>query len=103
MSNIGRVRNVNSGRILKLSSSREGYLKSGLSLNGKLRTHNIHRLVALEFIPNPNTKAAVDHIDSKDHHNNTIGDLRWATQKEHCRKIYKHILTHRVSIKSVLE
>ena len=93
VSNFGRVRNTTSGRILKLSSNREGYLKSSLYVNGKVSTHNIHRLVALEFIPNPNNKPSVDHINCKAKHNNTIENLRWATQKEQCRNTSKPLNT----------
>jgi hypothetical protein len=41
----------------------------------------IHRLVALTFIPNPENKPYVDHIDGG-RRNNHIDNLRWATPKE---------------------
>ena len=84
VSNIGRVRNTR-GRIMALTKDYEGCLHLNLSLNGKQTPHKVHRLVAREFIPNPMNKPSVDHIDSKDKHNNTIGNLRWATQKEQRR------------------
>ena len=42
----------------------------------------MHRLVALEFIPNPSNKPTVDHIDNKAKHNNDVGNLRWANTQE---------------------
>ena len=82
VSNIGRVRNVKSGRILKPYTSSSGYESLNLYINGKRSHHDIHRLVALEFISNPMHKPEVDHIDSKAKSNNNIWNLRWATFQE---------------------
>jgi hypothetical protein len=82
VSNIGRVRNATSGRIMKLSTNRNGYLHVATSLKGEKTHHEVHRLVALEFIPNPNSKPSVDHIDNNAKLNNTILNLRWATRQE---------------------
>ena len=82
VSNIGRVRNTNSGRIMKVHPNRQGYLHIRLYLNGNRTNHVIHRLVALEFISNPMHKPEVDHIDSKAKSNNNIWNLRWATSQE---------------------
>jgi chemotaxis response regulator CheB len=55
----------------------------------KKTTHKIHRLVAQHFIPNPNNKTTVDHIDSKATLNNTVSNLRWATRQEQRRNTSK--------------
>jgi hypothetical protein len=80
VSNIGRVRNE-SGHIRKPRKDEDGYIILRLSLNGKKTDYRVNRLVALEFIPNPNNKPTVDHID-RVKTNNNIGNLRWATQPE---------------------
>lgn len=41
----------------------------------------LHRVVAELFIPNPENKPCVEHIDA-DKHNNKVSNLRWATYKE---------------------
>ena len=43
----------------------------------------VHRLVAAAFVPNPDNKPVVDHIDT-DLQNNNADNLRWVTQKENC-------------------
>ena len=82
VSNIGRVRNATSGLIMKLSVDHNGYHCIKLYRNGKQTNLKIHRLVSLEFIPNPHNKPSVDHIDGKAKLNNTITNLRWATSLE---------------------
>ena len=80
-SNIGRVRNTESG-IMKPYTNVNGYSCLNVYLNEKKTIRKVHRLVALAFIPNPMKKPTVDHIDSNAKLNNTIENLRWATYME---------------------
>lgn len=59
----------------------QGYPTVGLAKNGKCHMRRIHRLVAQAFIPNPENKATVNHIDG-DHANANVSNLEWATQRE---------------------
>ena len=43
----------------------------------------IHRIVATAFLPNPDKKPIVDHIDNN-RKNNSINNLRWVTSQERC-------------------
>lgn len=52
-----------------------------LSLNGKTRTQNTHRLVAEAFIPNPDNKREVNHIDGNKW-NNRVDNLEWVSHQE---------------------
>lgn len=81
VSNLGRVKRVITGRILKSGKNRGGYLYVNLCKNGKYKTHKIHRQVAQAFIPNPENKPEINHID-EDKSNNVISNLEWSTRKE---------------------
>ena len=72
-----------SERILKNNIVQNGYVYVVLCKDNKPYRKLVHRLVAQEFIPNPDNKPIVDHIDT-DKSNNSVENLRWVTQKENC-------------------
>jgi len=74
----GRVRNANSGKIMKSYTRDDGYQTIPLCENGIRKNHRIHRLVAEAFIPNPNNYPCIDHID-RSRVNNNYNNLRWVT------------------------
>lgn len=57
-----------------------GYMTVKLKING-LKVMRVHRLVALAFIPNPDNKPCIDHIDGNPF-NNHVDNLRWVTHSE---------------------
>lgn len=80
ISNLGRLRN-SKGVIRKPQSNGNGYKKVFLYRDGKGKGFFVHRLVAKAFVPNPENKPHVNHIDeSRD--NNVASNLEWVTQKE---------------------
>ncbi len=58
-----------------------GYVNVCLTSSGKSKTHSVHRLVALHFIPNPLGKRYVNHKDG-DKRNNAAENLEWTSPQE---------------------
>ena len=88
VSNLGRVKSLGNGnsnaskeKILKPGKNRENYLLVVLNKNGERRTCSVHRLVANAFIPNPNNKPCVDHVNTI-RVDNRVDNIRWCTYKE---------------------
>jgi len=65
----------------KTHVSNRGYVITGMSVNGKVSTKYIHRLVASAFIPNLYNKPCVNHIDGNKL-NNHVYNLEWVTHQE---------------------
>lgn len=64
---------------------RKGYYRVGLTKNKKQKNFSINRLVAEHYIPNPENKPEVDHIDD-DPLNNNVNNLQWLTHQENIDK-----------------
>lgn len=93
ISNLGNIktfnwRNTGKTAILKLCKNKNGYLGTALTKNGKLKSVEIHRLLALHFLPNTENKKQVNHINGIKADNN-ISNLEWLTQKENIQHAFK--------------
>lgn len=82
----GRVWSNITNKFLRVSEDKDGYLQVKIYKNKKQYTRKVHRLVAEHFIPNPENKSTVHHINHKIY-DNRVSNLRWATHAEQQDKI----------------
>lgn len=91
ISNKTRVKSFYKGkiRILRQGFNTNGYPTVSLHKNGKAKTYTVHRLVAKAFIPNPENKPKIDHIDTN-RSNASVENLRWVTSSENSQAAIKN-------------
>lgn len=82
----GTIRSLKWGKIKVLTPSpnNKGYLIVQLRIDGEHKCYLVHRLVALAFIPNPDNKPCVNHING-DKTDNRVENLEWVTDGENKR------------------
>lgn len=92
VSSLGRVRSLDrktahkaytayrEGKMLCQSPDKDGYMLLRMC-KGRCIIKRVHRLVAQAFIPNPENKPCINHIDNNPSNNN-VENLEWVTYKE---------------------
>ena len=99
VSSLGNIRSLSFGarnyrksnivKLLKQSPTNCGYFKVQLYCEGKSKMMYVHRIVATAFIPNPERKPQVNHIDGNKS-NNVASNLEWVSQSEN----HIHAIAH---------
>lgn len=98
VSNLGNVRSLSFGarnirksnkiKLLKQSPTNCGYLKVQLYKNG-YKMFYVHRLVAIAFLPNPENKKQINHIDGNKQNNNVL-NLEWSSASDNQKHAIRH-------------
>ena len=86
VSNMGRVKSTqNKNHIILKQHDKGDYQYVYLRKNNEQLNCRVHRLVAMEFIPNPNCLSDVHHIDHNKK-NNKLTNLEWLSHTDNCNK-----------------
>ena len=91
ISEIGVVINTKTGKAKTQRVAKNGYYTVNIIENNKATVMYVHRLLALTFIPNPENKRTVNHIDGNKL-NNSLSNLEWSTDKENIKHAYDNNL-----------
>ena len=103
ISNYGRIKN-NKGKILRPEMDKDGYIKFTLqSITGKKIRRFSHRLVGMQFIPNPFNKPEINHkrvinkngVNISPHDDNYYENLEWCTRMENIKHSVQNELQER--------
>ena len=79
----GQVWSVKRQKFRKLTCDTDGYYQVELRKENKSKNHLVHRLLALQFLPNPLELPQVDHLDINKS-NNSLDNLRWVSRRTNC-------------------
>ena len=77
----GEIKSIKTGKLLKQVNSWNGYLRVNLYRKGVRKGFMVHRLVAENFISNPNSLPEVNHKDFNKA-NNEVDNLEWCSKQE---------------------
>jgi len=87
VSNLGRIRNARTGKVLKPVPSKKGYPRVGLATARGTHCIALHILIARTFHGECGDGLEVNHIDG-DKWNNRPSNLEWVTHLENVRHYY---------------
>jgi hypothetical protein len=86
INNLGEIKNLVTGNKIK-NVLNNGYYRVNLSYKGEKVTKYVHILLAQTFIPNPENKPEVNHINGLKH-DNRLCNLEWVTVQENVIHAY---------------
>ena len=95
ISNYGEVYSEYKKRLMKLQKNKDGYLRVSLYKDEKMKHFLVHRLVAMNFLPKPESEnqTTVNHINGIKT-DNCVNNLEWASHYEQTKHACEIGLMH---------
>lgn len=94
----GRIWSNKTNKYVAQRIGPKGYYHVNLSIGGKCKTYQVHRLIAKAFIPNPQNFPVINHKDGNKL-NNHIDNLEWCTYQYNTQHADKNgLITRAVGI-----
>lgn len=87
----GNVFDIEKNKYCHFNKDNYGYILVNLRKNNNWYKRKVHRLLALAYLPNPNNKCDVNHIDGNKSNNN-LSNLEWATRSENMKHAWNNII-----------
>lgn len=81
VSSTGKLRSIKTGRILKQTQNKRGYMTVCIRIGSEYKLIKMHRAVAYTFVKNYSNRPFVNHLDG-DKTNNHVNNLQWCTHEE---------------------
>ena len=98
----GRIFRIKDNKEFYGTKDKDGYTRFSTRINGKKCCFQVHRLVAIKFIPNPNNKPQVNHKNG-DKTDNRVENLEWCTPEENVNHAWKNKLATNNHVKKKIK
>ena len=85
----GEIVSLVTGIVIKPRINKHGYKTVALRCDNKNSTKLVHQLVAKTYIPNPNGRKTINHIDGNKLNNN-VDNLEWVSVRENTIHAYEN-------------
>lgn len=88
VSSLGNVKNDVTGTVYRMHPNSSGYIVVSLKKNNRLKTYQVHRLVASAFIKNDLNYPEVNHLNSNKK-DNAVTNLEWCSRSRNVKHYYE--------------